>query len=319
MYSAAGTCVRTPVGDTQYFPVEVGLHQGSVLSPLLFIIVLDVITRDIQAPIPWCMLFADDIVLVAESRTEVNVNLERWRTSLEGYGLRLSRSKTEYLWANFSEEIHEEDVAVCIAEARVPQTNTFKYLGSIIQSNGDISADVTHRILTGWLRWRSATGVLCDKNVPLKLKGKFYRVAIRPSLLYGSECWPLRKVQERRLETAEMRMLRWICGNTMTDHIPSVTFRRLLGVEPISKKIREGRLRWYGHVRRKCNSVPVRRVEHLSVRGKRKRGRPRRTWSDQLSLDLGALNLTGDMTFDKNDWRRRIKVVETRSRGLQRF
>ncbi|XP_063941331.1 uncharacterized protein LOC135149533 [Daucus carota subsp. sativus] len=158
MYSAVGTCVRTPVGDTQYFPVEVGLHQGSVLSPLLFIIVLDVITRDIQAPVPWCMLFADDIVLIAESRSEVNVKLEQWRMSLEGYGLRLSRSKTEYLWANFSEEIHEADVAVCIVEARVPQTNTFKYLSSIIQSNGDISADVTHRISTGWLHWWAATG-----------------------------------------------------------------------------------------------------------------------------------------------------------------
>ena len=114
MYSAVGTCVRTPVGDTQYFPVEVGLHQGSVLSPLLFIMILDVITRDIQAPIPWCMLFADDIVLIAEFRNDVNINLERWRTSLEGYGLRLSRSKTEYQCANFSEEVHEEDVAVCI-------------------------------------------------------------------------------------------------------------------------------------------------------------------------------------------------------------
>ncbi|XP_063941350.1 uncharacterized protein LOC108201354 [Daucus carota subsp. sativus] len=160
MYSAVGTCVRTPVGDTQYFPVEVGLHQGSVLSPLLFIMILDVITRDIQAPIPWCMLFADDIVLIAEFRNDVNINLERWRTSLEGYGLRLSRSKTEYQCANFSEEVHEEDVA---------------------------------------------------------LKGKFYRVAIRPSLLYGSECWPLGKARERRLETAELRMLRWICGNTMTE------------------------------------------------------------------------------------------------------
>ena len=145
--------------------------------------------------------------------------------------------------------------------ARVPQTNTFKYLGSIIQSNGDISADVTHRILTGWLRWSAATGVLCDKSVPLKLKGKFYRVAIRPSLLYGSECWPLRKAQERRLETAELRMLRWICGKTMTDHIPNVTFRHPLGVESISKKIREERLRWYEYVRRKCNSAPVRRCK----------------------------------------------------------
>ena len=66
--------------------------------------------------------------------------------------MRLSRSKTEYLCANFIEEIHEEDVAVCIAEALVPQTNTFKYLGSIIQSNGDIYADMTHCISIGWLR-----------------------------------------------------------------------------------------------------------------------------------------------------------------------
>ena len=85
-------------------------------------------------------------------------------------------------------------------------------------------------------------------------------------------------------------------------------------MEAISKKIREGRLRWYGHVRRKCNSATVRRVEHISVRDKRKRGRPRRTWADQLSLDMGALNLTGDMIVDRNDWRRRIRVVETRSR-----
>ena len=143
--------------------------------------------------------------------------------------------------------------------------------------------------------------MLCDKSVPLKLKGKFYRVTIRPSLLYDSEYWPLRKAQERRLETAELRMLRWICGNTMTDHIPNVTFQRLLGVESISKKTRERRLRWYGHARCKCNSVPVRRVERISVRGKRKRGQLCRTWSDQLSLNLGALNLTGDMTLDKND------------------
>ena len=66
--------------------------------------------------------------------------------------------------------------------------------------------------------------MLCDKSVPLKLNGKFYRVANRPSLLCGSECWPLGKAQEHRMETAELRMLRWICGNTMTDHIPNDTF-----------------------------------------------------------------------------------------------
>ena len=83
MYYQARTCVRTPVGETQFFPVEIGLHQGSALSPLLFAIVLDVISRGIQDSVPWCMLFADDIVLVAETRGEVNVKLEKWRSTLE--------------------------------------------------------------------------------------------------------------------------------------------------------------------------------------------------------------------------------------------
>ena len=57
MYSAVGTCVRTPIGDTQYFSVEVGLHQDLVLSLLLFIIVLDVVTYDIQALMPLVYAF----------------------------------------------------------------------------------------------------------------------------------------------------------------------------------------------------------------------------------------------------------------------
>ena len=95
------------------------------------------------------MLFADDSVLIAESRNEFNANLEQWRASLEGYGLCLSHFKTEYLCANFSEEIREDVVVVCIIEALVPQTNTFKFLGFIIQSNDDISINVTHRISAG--------------------------------------------------------------------------------------------------------------------------------------------------------------------------
>ena len=91
MYENAKTCVRTPVGETKYFPVEVGLHQGSALSPFLFTTMLDVITKDIQDDVPWSMLFADDIVLVGEMNEEVNRKLEIWRHKLESNGLRLSR------------------------------------------------------------------------------------------------------------------------------------------------------------------------------------------------------------------------------------
>jgi hypothetical protein len=58
MYSSAKTSVRAPVGDTDFFPVEVGLHQGSALSPFFFAIVLDELSQSIQGDIPWCLLFA---------------------------------------------------------------------------------------------------------------------------------------------------------------------------------------------------------------------------------------------------------------------
>jgi hypothetical protein len=76
MYNNIVTIVRTSDRDTNDFPINIGLHQGSALSPYLFALEMDEVTRDIQGGIPSCMLFADDVVLVDESRTEVDQKLE---------------------------------------------------------------------------------------------------------------------------------------------------------------------------------------------------------------------------------------------------
>ena len=67
------------------------------MSPYLFALVMDEVTREIQGEISWCMLFADDVVLIDESRAGVNRKLEPWRRTLESKGFRLSRTKTEYM------------------------------------------------------------------------------------------------------------------------------------------------------------------------------------------------------------------------------
>ena len=95
MYKNAMTFVRICGGDTTDFPINIGLHQGSTLSSYLFALVMDEVTRDIQSDIPWCMLFADEVVLVDESRAGVNRKLELWRRTLESKEFRLSRTKTE--------------------------------------------------------------------------------------------------------------------------------------------------------------------------------------------------------------------------------
>ena len=70
----------------------------------------------------------------------------------------------------------EEDIS--LEDQVVPRNDTFRYLGSMLQRDGDIDEDVSHRIKAGWMKWRQASGVLCDKRVPQKLKGKFIHPAL---------------------------------------------------------------------------------------------------------------------------------------------
>ena len=99
-----------------------------------------------------------------------------------------------------------------IGEEVIASTNKFKNLGLIIQGNGEIDKDVTHRIQAGWLKWRATTRVLCDRKFLNRLKSKFYRVAISLALLYGTKYWLVKKTFEHKIEVIEMRILSWMCG-----------------------------------------------------------------------------------------------------------
>jgi hypothetical protein len=69
----------------------------------------------------------------------------------------------------------------------VLKKDTFRYLGSMLQKDGDIDEDVSHKIKVGWLKWRQASVILYDPRVPLKLKYKFYRTVIQSVILYEAE------------------------------------------------------------------------------------------------------------------------------------
>ncbi|KAK3542203.1 hypothetical protein QTP86_018484 [Hemibagrus guttatus] len=83
MYERSRTVVRCAVGQTEEFKVDVGLHQGSALSPFLFAIVMDQLLEEVRQESPWTMMFAEDIVICSESREQLEENLERWRLALE--------------------------------------------------------------------------------------------------------------------------------------------------------------------------------------------------------------------------------------------
>ena len=98
-------------------------------------------------------------------------------------------------------------------------------------------------------------GVICDRKLPARVKGKVYSSVVRPAMVYGLETVAATKKQVEKMKVAEMKMLRFLMGVTRKDKIRNKYIRGTVKVEWLGNKMREGRLRYYGHVMRKDQSM----------------------------------------------------------------
>lgn len=92
-------------------------------------------------------------------------------------------------------------------------------MGSVVQSNGECGREVKKRVQAGWSGWGRVSGVICDRRVPARVKGKVYKVVVRPAMLYSLEAVALTNRQEMELEAAELKMLCFSLGVTRMDRI----------------------------------------------------------------------------------------------------
>ena len=81
----------------QNFEVKVGMHQGSALSPLLFVIVMEEISREFRVALPWELLYADDLAVIAETQEELIKRLNEWKNNVESKGMRVNMNKTKVM------------------------------------------------------------------------------------------------------------------------------------------------------------------------------------------------------------------------------
>ena len=95
LYAESRSRVKTVAGTSEAFDIRVGVHQGSALSPLLFITVMEEATKLARGDGPWELLYADDLVLTAESKEEVTDMFNRWKEGMEQRGLKINMEKTK--------------------------------------------------------------------------------------------------------------------------------------------------------------------------------------------------------------------------------
>ena len=90
MYANARSRVRVNGQLREEFEVNIGMHQGSVLSPLLFILVLEALSREFRTGVPWELLYADDLVIIADTYKGCIARLKEWKTGMEQKGMRVN-------------------------------------------------------------------------------------------------------------------------------------------------------------------------------------------------------------------------------------
>ena len=138
------------------------------------------------------------------------------------------------------------------------------------------------------------------------MKGKIHQTVVRSSMMYGLEKVGTTKTQEEELNVAEMKMLRFALGVTRKDGSKNEHILETVKVGQISKKMRESRLQWYGHVKRREDAYVGRRVLEMELPGKREVGRPKRRFMDAVKEGLKEVGVNEGDVHDRSNWRRKI-------------
>ena len=365
MYENSASTVRINNTTGKKFGVKVGVHQGSVLSPLLFVIVLEALSRECRVGVPWEMLYADDLVIVAKTLEELETRYSAWKNSMESKGLRINLDKTKVMLSGVQNgpvfSSGQYPCAVCckgVASNSIfctycnkwvhkrcsgitgnlttvkdfkcrtcsdpsPDNDKIKsvelngteyevvdqfcYLGDMLSAGGGAEASTVARVRSGWKKFRELLPLLTSRIFSHKVKGRLYTACVRSAMLYGSETWPLKQEDIDRLVRTDMQMVRWMCNVSLRDRKSSEELRNRLHIPHIANVLRQKRLRWYGHMERMADENPVRQVLLVEVDGRRKRGRPRKTWQELVRTDLNQLNLQPGLAQDREAWKRATK------------
>lgn len=321
LYKDNRNYVRTDNMQSQEFMVNEGLRQGGVLSPVLFNLVMDDVmkeTRDKTSKIYvghrnmepiWLneCAFADDLVVFGKSERELSKNLEAWNLTLASKNLKINEEKTKVMVVGKG----STRTNIELNGKGIDQVDTFKYLGVHINDKGYHDTEINTRIENAARMYHSLkNSFIGKKEVSIKAKMSVYRTVFVPILTFGCESWVLTSSMKSKIQSMEMKYLRRVLGITRKDKIRNTTVRAELQVKPVLERIEDCQLRWFGHLTRMNKDRPVRQVWKARRHEKRTRGRPMKTWDENIENVLADRGLTKSqarsLAQDKVKWRKFI-------------
>jgi len=145
MYTGAKTVVRTVYGNSNGFEIKVDMHQGSALSPLLFVMVMEALCREFRVALPWELLYADDLVVIAETEEDCKKWVHRKCGGIKGSMYKVMKSFICRGCVNPVTGTERTSVDID-GDANLELVDKFCYLGDMLSVDGDADGAVETRI-----------------------------------------------------------------------------------------------------------------------------------------------------------------------------
>lgn len=277
-----------------------GVRQGCILSPLLFLMVLDeVLTDSVEGKrtgIQWSIRsndhledldFADDIGLMSQKRSDMQTKLASIQQNARKVGLEINVSKTKSMYVGKATA-----PSFSLEGNQIEKVPSFTYLGSQISPDGGCRDDIKARIRKAQCAYGQLRNIWRSKQLSLNTKIRIFNSNVKSVLLYGCETWLVADDVTRKLQVLVNRYLRRLLGIFWPNTISNLDLHHKCHQDPIHIEIRRRKWNWVGHTLRRDANTISRQALDWNPQGKRSRGAPRRTWRRSLEIEIQQLDPT---------------------------
>ena len=279
-------------------PVEItaGVRQGCIISPTLFLIIIDWIMKKSSANtgIPWKVFqqledleFADDICILSNTQQKMQNKVEKLNEFANKTGLKINVGKTKLMVIGDT-----NNSQIKLHNNNLEKVNKFNYLGSMLTVDGGTDEDIKTRIGKAQGTFTTLKTLWNSRVISTKTKLKIFNSNVKSVLLYGAESWRNNKQSTNKVQTFINKCLRKILKIYWPNTISNKELWAKTNQEPIVNEITKRKWRWIGHTLRKDNTDITKEALEWTPQGQRKRGRPPNNWRRTVHKEASAINKT---------------------------
>ena len=312
LYEQSTMAVRTRAGLTEWIKTTIGSRQGDPLSPILFIVLLEKVMEKIeckegvgvtiQGKEIKDLRFADDIDQMADDENHLQEQVNDLDKSGKDFGLYINIDKTKVMVMGETSQVD-----IKLEEQSLECVDQFVYLGSLLTKDNDCSKEIRRRIGIATGTFGTLITIWKDDNISTKIKLMLFESCVLSVLMYACETWTLKKADKNRLNAFEMKCYRKMLGVKWHDKVKNEDIRKKLNkTRAIADKVVDRKLELFGHICRMSDDRLIKHVLFAKVDCRRRQGRPKRKWIDDIKDRCGTIQKAKHMACNREGfWSRR--------------